>query len=163
MLSKFKSMRGRVGPLGSALAAAALTAAAFAAVSVAQNDGGAKDTEKSDEGDPRVERHFVPGGPGLWEEDREAMESFRKCMEDQGVELPEPPDPGELGPGEMPDPPKPPTEAERAEIEKAHEACKDKLPEGAEFGLHGCGDGPAPGRPDESGTREGGDSDSAVS
>jgi len=145
MLSKIKSMRGRIGPIGSALAAAALTAAVFAAVSVAQGDDGSKGDNESNESGPRVFEHRAGPPPDLSEEDREALESFRKCMEENGADLPEPPQPGELEDGERPKPPEPPTEQERAAIEKAHQACEDKLPEGAEFGLRHCGPPPSDG------------------
>ena len=51
------------------------------------------------------------------------IEEFQSCLEDQGVELPEP------GSGEA----VPPGEDMSAEAQKAMEACQDKLPEG--FGL----------------------------
>ncbi len=122
------------------LAAAALTAAAFAAISVAQDDG----SDDAPEGDVV---HAAPGaafhhriGPPLSEQDRAAMEEFRQCMEENGADLPHPPDPGEFRRGEMPAPPKPPTDEEIEALEKAHEACEDKLPEGAGFGIAGCDD-----------------------
>ncbi|MGH2922717.1 MAG: hypothetical protein ACRDKH_01635 [Solirubrobacterales bacterium] len=124
------------------LAAAALTAAAFAAISVAQ-DGGSDDGSAGDEkarsGGPMVFEHRVGPPPEISAEDRAAMEEFRACMQENGAEVPEPPDPGEFRRGEMPDPPEPPTEEERAAIEKALEACEDKLPEGAGFGIGPCG------------------------
>lgn len=122
------------------LAAAALTAAAFAAISVAQNgdsDDGAEGDVRAAPGAPMF--HHRIGGPPS-EEERAAMEEFRNCMEENGADLPEPPDPGEMRRGEMPAPPKPPTESEREAIDDALEACEDKLPEGAEFGIAGCED-----------------------
>jgi hypothetical protein len=134
------------------LAAAALTAAAFAAISVAQNG----DSDDRPEGDVRA----APGAPMMFhhriapssERERAAMEEFRKCMADNGADLPEPPDLGEMRRGEMPAHPEPPTEEEIEALRKAHEACEDKLPEGAEFGIARCDDD---GGEDESGEDEG--------
>jgi hypothetical protein len=146
MLSKtIKSMRRRVGPVGLSLLAAALTAVAFAAVSVAQDgDGGNKDDE------PRagaVFEHHVGPPPELSEEDRAAMEEFRACIEENGG--PALPDPGEmrqkLESGERPDPP---SEEEMEKLRKAHEACEDKLPEGVQV-APGPPCGPPPGAPGE--------------
>ena len=164
------AIRRRLGPLGMSLAAAAATAVAFAAVSLAQSDG--KD-EKDERGD--ADRAAVPapphGGPGvmfrerLSDEDRQKLEEFRQCMEDNGA--PAPPERGEIDPSEGP--PKPPTDAERGQIEKALEACKDKLPEGLPAphpGGPGCGPppGPPPGaRQEQGGNREGGSYESGVS
>ena len=151
-----KSMRRRLGPAGLSVAAAALTAIAFAAVSVA-----AEDDKKSDqgEGDRAEFQHLAP--PDLSAEDREALESFRQCMEDQGVEGP--PSPPELGEGEDGEDGEersfhrrlePPSEEERAKIEKALEACEDKLPEGMP-GPHFCGPGgPGPGGPEGEGRED---------
>lgn len=143
MLSRtIKSIRGRVGPVGLALLAAALTAVAFAAVSVA------KDSGSGDHGDRngRAEAHG-PGGPPplqeLSDEDKQAMEEFRQCMSDQGVDLPEPPQPGEEPSAQ--DRPEPPSEAERAKMDDAFKACEDKLPEGAHGMPGGPGCGPPPG------------------
>ena len=161
------------------LAAAALTAVAFAAVSVAQNG----DSDKGKKQGPDV-AIASPGGPPMMferlsEEDRNALEEFRSCLEDQGVEAPPepprldeeerdgeprifkhrvdpPPEPPRLDEDEMPEPGtfehriKPPSEEERAKIEEAFKACEDKLPEGArQFGPHPCG--PPPGAPEGEG------------
>ena len=48
------------------------------------------------------------------------IEEFQSCLEDQGVDLPEP------GSGEAP----PPGQNLSAESQKALEACQDKLPDG---------------------------------
>jgi hypothetical protein len=137
--------------LGLSLAAAALTAVSVAAISVAADNGGGDKAEKGrDEGATRV-HHVLPGPPDLSEEDEAKLEEFRQCMEDNGA--PAPPAPGEmrerLKDGDIP---KPPSEAEIRKLEQAYEACKDKLPEGAEFGFHhggpgGCNEpgGPPPG------------------
>ena len=80
------------------------------------------------------------------------MEDFRKCMEDNGA--PAPPDPSNIDPSDGP--PKPPSAADREKIQKAYEACKDKLPDGhaergpARIGTFKCG--PAarrPGQPEQ--------------
>ena len=129
------------GKLVASLAAAALTAAAFAAISVAQNgdsDDGPEGDMRAAPGAPPMFHHRIGGAPS--EEERAAMEEFRTCMEENGADLPEPPEPGEMRRGEMPAPPKPPTESERDAIDEALEACEDKLPEGAEFGIGGCED-----------------------
>ena len=135
MLSRtIKAMRRRVGPVGLSVAAAALTAVAFAAVSVAQDDSKGK-TDEADRG-AFFEHHVAPGGPPeLSAEDKKAMEEFRSCMEENGADLPEPPDPSDFENGQRPKPPEPPSEADREAMEKALEACTDKLPEGAAFGI----------------------------
>ncbi len=134
-----KKMKRRVGPVSLSLAAAALTAIAFAAVSFAAKDDGGG-----------------PPGAGfrmeLSEGDREALEEFRSCMSDQGVDLPEPPPaPGEEGGGDrtFEHRLKPPSESERAKMDEALEACEDKLPEGA--GRPGPPCGPPPGGPNGEG------------
>ena len=147
-----QAMRRRVGPVGLSLIAAALTAVAFAAVSMAAKDDG------NDESGVRGAR-ALHGPPALSEEDEAKLEEFRSCMEENGA--PPPPDPGEirerLKNGERPDPP---SEAERETIEKAFEACRDKLPEGAHMmfggpGRHGCGPGGPPPAREESGDGQG--------
>lgn len=156
MLSRsIKALRRRVGPVGLSLIAAALTAAAFAAVSTA-----AKDDSGNKQGDQRgaVERsRHAP--PELSDEDQAKLEEFRQCLEDNGVSGP--PEPGELDEGERPEPP---SKAELKKMQKAHEACEDKLPEGMQLrggpggpgGPMGCGPGGPGGPPPEAGSnREG--------
>jgi len=143
MLSRtIKAMRRRVGPVSLSVAAAALTAVAFAAVSVAQDDGNKGKTDEDERG-AFFEHHVGPPGgpPELSAEDKKAMEEFRSCMEENGADLPEPPDPSDFEDGERPKPPEPPSEADREAIEKALEACEDKLPEGAAFGIGPGGPG----------------------
>jgi hypothetical protein len=149
-----QAMRRRVGPVGLSLMAAALTAIAFAAVSMA-----AKDDGNADERGIHSARWALPGPPALSEEDEAKLEEFRSCMEENGA--PPPPDPGEirerLRNGERPDPP---SAAEREKMEKAFEACKDNLPEGAHMmfggpGRHGCGPGGPPPAREESGDGQG--------
>jgi hypothetical protein len=148
----------RFGPLGLSLLAAGITAVGFAAVSLADSGGGGS----SDSGGQTFEIPAPPGGeagvttmgPDLSAEDRQKMEDFRKCMEDNGA--PAPPDPGKIEPSDGP--PKPPSAADREKIQKAYEACKSKLPEklrGA--GPPGIGTvhcGPPPGPPPTQGQNQ---------
>jgi hypothetical protein len=153
-----KAIRGRVGPVGLSLCAAALTAVAFAAVSVAQDGGSGKDEKGVNRaggvvgGPPHVFEHELSA------EDEAKLEEFRSCMEENGA--PPPPDPGEirdrLKSGE---PPNPPSEADREKMEKAFEACKDELPEGVHMfggpGGPGCGPGGPPPARDRRGENQG--------
>jgi len=160
MKKRIEAIRGRIGPLGSALAAAALTAAAFAAVSVAQDGGsdgkGGDVLERA--GAPMVFEHRVGPPPEISAEDREALEGFRKCMEENGADLPVPPGPpgrAALRPGVVPGPPSPPSEEEREAIDEALEACEDEMPEGLHFGVGPCADDDEGGDDDEDeGARE---------
>jgi hypothetical protein len=125
------------------LAAAAVTAAAFAAVSVAQDD------DKSG-GEPKGDVFLHRAGPELSDEQRAKIEEFRSCMEENGAPAPpEPPTRDELESGEMPAPPEPPTAEQRESIEKALKACEDLEPEGFEMhigpGGPGVPCGPPPG------------------
>ena len=145
----------RIGPLAMSLAAAAVTAVAFAAVSLADNGSG--DSGDSGSGDAAVFTAPAPPGGGagvffrdnLSDADKQKLEDFRSCMEENGA--PAPPEPGEIDPSS---PPKPPSEADREKLEKAFEACKDNLPEGMEhagppeIGTLRCG--PPPGAPPKS-------------
>jgi Spy/CpxP family protein refolding chaperone len=163
MKAGWKAVRKRLGPVGLSLAAAAITAAGFAAFSVAADD--------EDKDGSRDERAFGvagpgPGGPGIMlraeglsEEDQQKLENFRQCMEDQ--DLPAPP---RFREGE--EPPEPPSREEleqlRDQLEAAHEACKGELPEKLRdlppppFGHGPCG--PPPGlrgdREDDDGANE---------
>jgi hypothetical protein len=166
---RLKPIRGRLGPLGMSLAAAALTAVAFAAVSVADsdksNDGGRADDEQTMWAAP------PPGGGvgvmsfrgRLSEQDQQKLEEFRQCMEDNGA--PAPPEPGEVEPSERP--PDPPSGADIDKIEKGYEACKDKLPEDLRNGqpphLGGPGCEPPPGVQREEGQRQGSTEDGGSS
>ncbi len=146
MLSNvIQALRRRVGPVGLSLVAAALTAVAFAAVSVAKDDNGKAGGNGSGNGEAQ---RAGPGGGAppmlkdLSAKDREALASFRTCMQEQGVEPPPRPGSGQQGDTR----PEPPSEAERAEIEKALKVCEDKLPEGVQPpGPHGGPCGPHPG------------------
>ena len=161
MISGIKKMR-RLGPLGASLVAAALTAAAFAAISVADSGSDGTEGAAGAPGHPpdvMFERRIGPP-PEISEEDRAAMEEFRNCMRENGADLPEPP---ELEEGVRPAPPEPPRAEERDAIEKALEACEDKLPEGAHFGIGPCGPDDEEGsREEQSGDAEGGDSEGAA-
>jgi hypothetical protein len=124
----------RFGPLGLSLLAAGITAVGFAAVSLADNGGSNSGGSSPNGGGTRTfEMPAPPGGaagvafadPNLSAEDRQKLEDFRKCMEDNGA--PGPPDPSKIDPSQGP--PKPPSAADREELQKAFEACKAKLPE----------------------------------
>jgi hypothetical protein len=144
-----KRMKRRVRPVSLSLMAAALTAVAFAAVSFADKDDGSK---RAEGGPPGVAFRM-----DLSEEDRKAMEEFRSCMEDEGVDLPDPPPLPDVEGSDAPGGErrfehhlKPPSEEERAKMEEAFEACSDKLPEGARHVGPPCG--PPPGGPNGEGT-----------
>ncbi len=151
---KEKRKRGltiRLGPLGLSLLAAGITAVGVAAVSMADSGSG---SASNSSGSATAQARPPGGGPGvmmfrgpnLSAADKQKMEDFRKCMEDNGA--PAPPDPGDIDPS---NPPKPPSAADREKIQKAYEACKDKLPVGMQHaGPPGVGTfhcGPPPGAP----------------
>jgi hypothetical protein len=143
----------RLGPLGLSLLAAGITAVGFAAVSLADSGSSAQTGSGAQTfqapappgGGPGVS---VMGGPNLSAADRKKMDEFQQCMEDNGA--PGPPSPIDPSDG----PPKPPTAADREKLQKAFEACKDKLPEAMqkagppEIGTFKCG--PPPGTPPKS-------------
>ena len=130
-MKRKRSITIRFGPLGLSLLAAGITAVGFAAVSLADNGSG------GDTGTGTGARTFPmpapPGGaagvafadPNLSSADRQKLEDFRTCMEDNGA--PGPPDPSKVDPSQGP--PKPPSAADREKLQKAFEACKAKLPE----------------------------------
>src|SRR4029453_8260033 len=97
---KKRSFTIRVGPLAMSLAAAALTAVAFAAISLADNGSNSGNSGR----DEHIFRAPAPpgGGPGvmfgddLSEADKQKLEDFSQCMEDNGA--PPPPHPGEIDP-----------------------------------------------------------------
>jgi hypothetical protein len=127
MKDKREAMRRRLGPLTMSLAAAAITAIGFAAVSLAQDGGGNDGNGQSDRTLPAP----PPGGGAgvmmfrdrLSAEDRQKLDDFRQCMEDNGAPAP----PTHIDPSDGP--PKPPSSEDQQKIQKAYEACKDKLPE----------------------------------
>ena len=145
----------RLGPLGLSLVAAGITAAGFAAISVAAKDDKGRG---SNEAGVHIAGPGPLGGPleDLSDEDRQKLEDFRECMSEQGAE---PPERLKFDPD---NPPEPPSREEIERIRKAHEACKDKLPEGLQdmpgpsIRLHGCGPGGPPPARKESGENEGG-------
>jgi hypothetical protein len=127
---EMKRKRGitiRFGPLGLSLLAAGVTAVGLAAVSLADSGGGSGDGN----GVRTFEMPAPPGGgagvtimgPNLSAEDRQKMEDFRKCMEDSGAPGPS----TDIDPSDGP--PRLPSAKDREKLEKAFEACKDKLPE----------------------------------
>jgi hypothetical protein len=127
-----RRFRISIGPLGMSLAAAAITAVAFAAISLA--DSGKGGSTGGNGAGANAQTFPAPPPPGggvgiatfrgdLSAADRQRMDQFRQCMQDNGA--PEPPDPGDFDPG---DPPKPPSAADQEKAQKAWEACKDKLP-----------------------------------
>ncbi|HEY1237707.1 MAG TPA: hypothetical protein VGE91_05170 [Solirubrobacterales bacterium] len=154
-----KSKRGitiRVGPLGLSLLAAGITAVGVAAVSFADSgdSGGAKGGA-----DTQTFQMPTPGGvggvriaaPNLSAADRQKLEDFRSCMEDNGA--PAPPRPRRFDPSDGP--PKPPSAADMEKARKAFEACKGKLPErlrnAGPPGFHTFKCGPGPGAPGSEG------------
>jgi len=118
----------RLGPVGLSLVSAAVTAIGFAAVSLAADTSG---SSSSDNGSNQTYRTgpAPPGGRGgvmfqdnLSAADRQKMDDFRTCMEDNGAPAP----PSHIDPSTGP--PKPPTAADQQALQKAFEACKAKLP-----------------------------------
>jgi hypothetical protein len=87
----------------------------------------------------------VIGGPNLSAADRKKMEEFQQCMQDNGAPGP----PTQIDPSAGP--PKPPTADDQQKLQKAYEACKDKLPADMQnagppqIGTFKCG--PPPGTP----------------
>jgi hypothetical protein len=145
-----RRFRISIGPLGMSLAAAAVTAIAFAAVSLADNGAG-----NGSESSAKTFQAPAPPGGGvgitmfrgdLSAADRQKMDDFRQCMQDNGA--PGPPEPGQFDPS---NPPKPPTAADKENLLKAWEACKDKLPEDMQKAgppqLHAGNCAPPPGAP----------------
>jgi hypothetical protein len=155
-MKKNRGITVRFRPLGLSLLAAGITAVGVAAVSVADSGkgSGSGGGAGNDDGARTFEFHAPPGGgpgvaiagPDLSAEDRQKLEEFRQCMEDNGA--PGLPDPGEMDPRDGP--PKPPSAEDREKLRAAFEACKEKLPEklrdAGPPGLHfrGCEPGDAP-------------------
>jgi hypothetical protein len=146
----------RLGPLGMSLVAAGITAVGFAAVSLADSGSGGSGSGGGTQtlqlpAPPGADAGVAFAAPNLSAEDRQAMEDFRKCMEDNGA--PAPPDPSEFDPSQGP--PKPPSAADREKLQNAFEACKSKLPEKLRnagppgIGVLHCG--PPPGAPPQQG------------
>jgi hypothetical protein len=139
----------RLGPLGLSLLAAAITAVGLAAVSLADSGSSSCGTSTQTFSAPAppggAAGGVVFGGPNLSAADRQKMEDFRKCMEDNGAPGP----PMHIDPSDGP--PKPPSAADREKLQKAYEACKDKLPEDLQKagppGIATFKCGPPPGQP----------------
>jgi hypothetical protein len=131
----------RLSAIGMAMTAALLSAAAVAAYSVAQDGDSGKGSEDRA---GKTERWGAPGPLGhpfdreLSAEEREALEAFRECMSEQGVEPPRLHERLDGPPSEQGvEPPRlderlhgAPSEQERNRIERALEACRGELPEG---------------------------------
>lgn len=146
------AISARFRPIGLSLLAAALTAIAFAAVSVAKDDG----EDGGEGGGDRFEMRVPPPGvapmlEGLSGQERDQLEAFRRCMQDEGA-----PAPPRFRPGDGP--PQPPSDEEIERIREAHEACEGELPEQLRergfprFGHGPCG--PSPGLDQEDEGRE---------
>ncbi|HSD24352.1 MAG TPA: hypothetical protein VLB79_08515 [Solirubrobacterales bacterium] len=153
-MKKKRGITIRFGPLGLSLLAAGITAVGVAAVSLADSGNGSGSASNGSgtqtfrmPAPPRGAAGATVMGDNLSAEDRQKLEDFRKCMEDNGA--PAPPDPGKIDPSDGP--PKPPSAADREKIQKAYEACKSKLPEKLrDAGPPGIGTfhcGPPPGPP----------------
>lgn len=133
-MKRKRSITIRFGPLGLSLLAAGITAVGFAAVSLADNgSSGSGGKTGASSGARTFQMPAPPGGaagvafadPNLSAADRQKLEDFGTCMEDNGA--PGPPDPGKIDPSQGP--PKPPSAADREKLQKAFEACRAKLPE----------------------------------
>jgi hypothetical protein len=168
-----KKRRGvniRLGPLGLSLLAAGITAVGVAGVSLADSGNGNANTSNGS-GSAGYSAPGPRGGvgvmslraPNLSAADRQKMEDFRKCMQDNGA--PGPPDPSNIDPSKGP--PKAPSAADREKLQKAFQACKDKLPEQMQnagpprIGTFHCG--PPPGAPGDKGQHQSQSNDSGTS
>jgi hypothetical protein len=150
-MKKRRAITIRLGPLGLSLLAAGIMAVAFAAISLA--DSGSSGSGGSGNGPETLQLPAPDGkgraaigiqGPNLSAADRQEMEEFRQCMEDN--DAPAPPDPSEFDPGKAP--PKAPSEADQEKLKQAFEACQDKLPRDVQDAgprIDTCG--PPPGAP----------------
>jgi len=148
-MKKKRSITIRLGPLGLSLLAAGITAVAFAAVSLAANGGGGTTTQRAVPAPPPGAGDVIMHrAPMLSAADQKKMQEFQQCMQDNGA-----PAPPRLDPNSGP--PKPPSADDQQRIQKAYEACKDKLPSGLQnagpphIGVCGPPPGapPAPGQP----------------
>ena len=165
-----RSITIRFGPLGLSLLAAGITAIGFAAVSLADSGSGSGSASNGS-GIQTFQMPAPPGGaagatviggPNLSDADRKKMDEFRLCMQDNGAPGP----PTHIDPSDGP--PKPPTAADREKLQKAFEACKDKLPAAMQnagppqIGSMKCG--PPPGQPGpQKGRNQGQSNDSGTS
>jgi len=161
-MKRKRSITIRFGPLGLSLLAAGITAVGFAAVSLADNGSSGGSGSSGNGSGARTQMPAPPGGapgvafadPNLSAADRQKLEDFRTCMEDNGA--PGPPDPSKIGPSDGP--PKPPSAADRERLQKAFEACRTKLPDKLQnagppgIGTFHCG--PPPGAPPQQGQNQ---------
>ena len=162
-MKRKRSITIRFGPLGLSLLAAGITAVGFAAVSVADNGNGGSGGNTGTGGGARTfQMQAPPGGaagvafadPNLSAAERQKLEDFRTCMEDNGA--PGPPDPSNVDPSQGR--PTPPSAADREKLQKAVEACRAKLPEKLRdagpprIGTFHCG--PPPGVPPKQGQNQ---------
>jgi hypothetical protein len=162
-MKKKREVTIRLGRLGLSLLAAGITAVGVAAVSLAADNG--NDNASNGSGSETFQAPAPGGGvgvttfrgPNLSAADRQKMEDFRKCMTDNGA--PGPPDPTTIDPSDGP--PKPPSKADQEKLQKAYEACKDKLPEDMQnagpphVGAFKCGPPPgAPGQQQKGGNQD---------
>jgi hypothetical protein len=149
----------RLGPLGLSLLAAGITAVGLAAVSLA--DDGSNGSGSGSNSGTQTFQAPAPGGgvgvmsfrgPNLSAADQKKMDEFRQCMQDNGA--PAPPDPSKIDPT---NPPKPPSQSDQEKLQKAWEACKDKMPEQLQnAGPPRVGQcGPPPGAPAPQGSEQG--------
>jgi hypothetical protein len=164
-MKKKRAITIRLGPLGLSLLAAGVTAAAFAAISLADNGSGSSGNSGSTNGPQTLAAPGPPGGgagvmtfrrPNLSAADRQKMDQFRQCMQDNGA--PAPPDPSNIDPS---NPPKPPSQSDQQKIQKAYEACKGKLPQDMQNAgpprIGQCGPppgAPPPGQPGQQGQQQ---------
>src|SRR5437868_2311041 len=89
-----RALRRRLGPIGMSLVASALTAAGFAAFSIA--DSGNSGNGASNQSGSVQTLPAPPGGAGgsvmfgprLSAADRQKMEEFQQCMQDNGAPAP---------------------------------------------------------------------------
>ena len=122
-MKKKRAITIRFGPLGLSLLAAGITAVAFAAVSLAASGGSGSSTttRSSVPPPPGAGAIIMHRAPALSAADQQKMQEFQQCMQDNGAPGPPKFDPNSGPPG-------PPSAADRQAIQKAYEACKDKLP-----------------------------------
>jgi hypothetical protein len=114
----------RAVKIGSAIGAVVLIVVLAVALAVA-SIGGEDDASSSNSGS-QSEQGFPGGGPPGVEPpsgaDRADLQAFQGCLEEQGVELP---DPSDRGGG-----PPPGFDPNDSELQEAMSACQDELPEG---------------------------------
>jgi hypothetical protein len=152
VMKKRRGITIRLGPLGLSLLAAGITAVGLAAVSLADTGSGSGNGTSTQTFSAPPPPGGAPGGvafggPDLSAADRQKMEDFRKCMEDNGAPGP----PNHIDPSQGP--PKPPSAADQDKLKAAYEACKDKLPEALKNAgpprIHAFKCGPPPGTPSQ--------------